>query len=216
VNAIISKFRGFMCAAAAGLCLACSAPSWGAAFQVTFDPVAELYGTAIFDLTEPCLANDNNYNTFAELLGLALSGCVVSLESAHVSMTGIGGPYSDYVAELPFVLFSSLLVIDNQLAGLTTLIPIRLEPAGGEFLSSALLAGFFHDDCDATLSFTAPSSSHPSGTVTFVGCGADGRPLTPLGGNIISITRVPEPGSLALLFGAGFAGWWVRRRRRPA
>jgi hypothetical protein len=215
----MQKLRRTVCAAAAGIVLLAGSPtSYGAAFQVTFDPIyVDLYGVAKFELTAPCLAHDNNYDTLAELAGLALNGCVVSLESANISTGGINGDFQLYEPELPFVILSSLLVVNHELAGLSTPVffPIRLEPFGeSENLSS--LAGIFHDECDATLAFKAPSNANPAGSATFVGCGADGNPLRPLSGDVISIARVPEPGTLALLAVAGVAGWWTRRRRWAA
>ncbi|HTQ01301.1 MAG TPA: PEP-CTERM sorting domain-containing protein [Casimicrobiaceae bacterium] len=212
MSKLLSKCRVLACAAVGGLFLTFSGASSAAAFQVNFDPSVDLIGSAVLDLTAPCLAHDNDYNTLKELAGLALGGCVVSLEFASVSTTGPDGHFTDYVAELPFVLFSELLIVDHQLAGITTLIPIRLEPVGGDSVSSLALAsglGFNHDDCDATLSFTV------SGGVTFTGCGPNG-PLSPFRGTITSITQVPEPGTLSLLGGALLAGWWVRRRRTKA
>jgi hypothetical protein len=207
-----SKLRVFTCAAIGSLFLGLSGPSTGAAFQVNFDPTPpDLFGIAVFDLTAPCLAHDGDYNTFYELLGLGIAGCTVSLESASISTTGPGGPFADYIAELPYVLFSELLIVNHQLAGLTTLFPIRLEPdGGGNLLAAVWTSGFTQgEDCDATLSFTV------SGGVTFTGCGPNG-PTSPLGAHITSITQVPEPGTLALLLGGGLAGWWVRRRRSRA
>lgn len=215
----MTRLRGLASAAAAALCMMSASPSQAAAFQVEFDPYIELYGFANFFVAEPCLAADGNYDTIAELAGLVLSGCYITLESARISTDGVGGPYTDYEAEFPLVLFSSLLIVNHQFAGLTTLIPIRLEPVGGDLeslASSTLQYGFFHDDCDATLAFKAPSASNPAGSVTFKGCDANGNQLDPLRGNVVSITRIPEPGTLALLFGAGVAGWWVRRRRVAA
>jgi hypothetical protein len=217
VKIAIRKLRGLICGAVAGICLTFTSYASATAFQVNFDP-PDLVGTAIFELTAPCLATDNNYNTIPELLGLVHDGCVVSLERASIST--LGGPDMEYVAELPFVFYSSLLISNHQLAGLTTGVllpfvgqipaPIRLEPAGGEFIASSLLTSFSHDDCDPTLSFTV------TGAVTFVGCGTNGRPLPALFATVDSITQVPEPGTLGLLIGAGVAGWWTRRRRQFA
>lgn len=204
------------CAAAAALCLMTSAPSQAAAFQVEFDPEPELYGFANFFLAEPCLANDGNFNTVSELLHLALDGCYIQLTSARVSITGSGGPYVDYVAEFPLVLVSALLIVDHELAGLTTLIPIRLEePNNLELLAASSLQFNFVRECHTSLSFTAPSNSNPDGTASFQYCGPNGERLA-LTGDVVDITRIPEPGTLGLLFGAGLAGLWVARRRRNA
>ena len=68
-----------------------SASSQAAAFQVNFDPVNDLFGEATFNLSAPCLATDNNYDTLAELFGLAVNGCVISLVDAQISISGAGG-----------------------------------------------------------------------------------------------------------------------------
>ena len=157
----------------------------------------------------------------AELAGLALSGCYITLESARVSTDGIGGPYTDYVAEFPLVLFSSLLIVNHQFAGLTTLVPIRLEPVGGDLELAGIVhacdTSFFHDDCDATLAFKAPSASNPAGSVDVQGLRRQRQSAAIRSVATSSrLRRIPEPGTLALLFGAGIAGWWVRRRRVAA
>lgn len=212
-----SKFkslRGFACAVAASLCMMVSSPSSHAtAFQVAFDPYTELFGVAIFDVSAPCLANDGTFALGSGLLQLVLNGCTISLVGAHISTDGANGTFVDYVAELPFVIFYGLMVGNNELAGLATL-PIRLEEVGvpdAFYLTSLANFGsyFVHEDCDATLSFTL------DGGAVFRGC--DGNTQLPrLTGEITSITRVPEPATLALVFGAGFAGWLTRRRKRAA
>lgn len=210
----ISRLRALALVAFASCFLTFSSPSSAAAFQVTFDPYTELYGTAIFNVDESCLAYDNNYNTFKELAWLAKNGCYITFLGAHISTDGIGGEFTNYVAIFPLVIFSSLLVEDHQLSGITTFIPIFLDEvlAAGTALHGSSLT----HECHATLSFTAPSWQNPAGGVTFRGCGEDGRLLSPLTGDVISIALIPEPGTLALLFGAGIAGWWVRRRRSAA
>lgn len=201
------NLRRLLGALATVVALSFSAQSGAAAFQVEFDPVAELYGTATFDLTAPCLANDG---IFTDFLGLTAAGCIVSLIDAHISITGNGGPYTDYTAILPLVFYSTLVIADHQLLGLTTWpIPIFLTPVVGS--STLLTSGWFH--CIPSIGFTAPTNGDPTtGTVIFNGCGADGRPLQPLGGNVVSITQVPEPAPLALLLGGLAAFWSVRRR----
>jgi len=207
----MTGIRRWLSAVSACACLAFSSPSGATAFQVEFDPYTDLFGTAIFYLTDACVAHDGDYDTPSELVNLFLSGCFMSLQSAHVSTEGASGPFTDYAAELPFVLFSELVIVNKQLAGLTTLVPIRLEPPGGDQVASVasftLTNGFFHDDCDAMLSFTV------AGGVTFKGCSSTGQQLPPLLGTITTIFQIPEPGTLALLAGAGLAGWWTRRRR---
>lgn len=212
-----AKLRVLACAAVASLCLMFSAPSRAAAFQVNFDPVNDLFGVAFFNLSAPCLATDNNYNTLAELLGLGLSGCVISLVDVDISVNGSGGPFVEYVSELPFVIFSSLLIVNHELAGLTTAFPIRLELAGVDenAASSALLSYTLIDDCDPTIAFTAPSANNPAGSVSFRSC-INGILQPPLNGNVTSISRVPEPATLALLLVAAAAGWVTRRRGRTA
>lgn len=177
------------------------------AFQVEFDPVLELYGTATFELTAPCLANDG---TFTDFLGLTAAGCVLSLVNAHISITGNGGPYTDYTSLLPLVFYSTLVIADHQLLGLTTWpIPIFLTSAVGG--SNPLLTSS-HVTCIPSIGFTAPTNGDPTtGTVMFNGCGADGRPLQPLGGNVVSISQVPEPSPLALLLGSLAFAWPMRR-----
>ncbi len=213
-----SSLRAFACAAAASLCMMFSASSQAAAFQVAFDPYESLYGVAVFDLSAPCLASDGTYTLWnGSLIELALDGCTVSLVSAHISTDGANGSFVDYVAEFPYVLLSVLMIQNNQLFGLTTLFPIFLDEMGFSENALALSSLNFNwpPECHATLAFSAPSSGNPSGGVTFRGC-ENGQLLGPLTGNITSITQLPEPATLALVLGAGFAGWLTRRRKRRA
>lgn len=211
----IRNIRRLLGALAAAAALSFSATSGATAFQVTFDPIAELYGTATFTLTDPCLAHDG---VFTDFLAMTAAGCVVSLVDAHISITGIGGPYTDFESILPLVFYSTLVIENHELLGLTTWpIPIFLTEAGGGASSSQASANWYH--CIPSLSFTAPTNSDPTtGTVTYNGCGPNGNPLPPLGGNVVSIARVPEPGSLALALAGLLALWPLRARwqRRQA
>lgn len=209
MSSICQKVRCLFIALAAAVTLGVSAPSGATAFQVTFDPIAELYGTATFSLTDPCLVQDG---TFVDFLGMTIAGCVISLVDAHVSLTGIGGPYTDYTAILPLVFWSTLVIEDHQLLGLTTSpIPIFLVPSLSTSFGASVAGGWYH--CIPSIAFTAPTNSDPTtGTVTFNGCGPNGQPLPPLSGNVISITQVPEPGTLALLLGSLALLWPVGRR----
>ncbi len=201
------RIRGLFAALAAVVALSFSAPSGATAFQVTFDPVAELYGTATFTLTDPCLLHDG---TFTDFLGMTAAGCVVSLLDARISINGIGGPYTDYIAILPLVFYSTLVIANHQLLGLTTWpIPIFLATAGSS-LSASVTGGWFQ--CIPSIAFVAPTNNDPTtGSVTFNGCGPNG-PLEPLSGNVVSIAQVPEPGTLALLLGGLLALWPIGRR----
>jgi hypothetical protein len=175
---------------------------------VTFDPFTELYGTAIFNVQDSCLATDNNYNTFWELLALAANGCYITFGGASISTDGFGGPYTDYNTPIPFdlVIFTQLIVSDHALAGITTFIPLEPVAAAASVAAFSLLGTTSH--CHEAILFTA------AGDVTFWGCN-NGQSVA-LTGDVIGIARIPEPGTLALLFGAGAAGWWVRRRRQAA
>lgn len=207
MNALISKLRTWVCVATTGYCLAFGTGASAAAFQVTFDPLVELYGIAVFDVQESCLANDNNYNTLWELFALASQGCYITFGGASISTDGEGGPYTQYNTPIPFdlVVFSQLIVEDHQLVGITTLIPLVPVSAAASVAALTLQSSSYGSHCHEALLFTA------AGDVTFFACN-DGQTVR-LTGDVISITRVPEPGTLALLLGAGVAGWWVRRRR---
>lgn len=210
MNRLISKLRTLAVAAAAGYFLAFSSASSAAAFQVTFDPFTELYGTAIFNVQDACLANNDNYNTFWELLALAANGCYITFGGASISTDGKYGSYTDYNTIIPFdlVIFTQLIIENHQLAGITTLILLEPVTAAANAAAFTLQNASFTSHCQEALLFTA------AGHVTFFGCD-NGQPVR-LTGNVISIVRIPEPGTLALLFAAGIAGWWVRRRRIAA
>lgn len=210
MNSFISRLRTLTIAAAAGWFLAFSSTSSAAAFQVTFDPFTELYGTAIFNVQDACLATNNNYDTFWELLQLAASGCYITFGGASISTDGIGGPYTAYNTPIPFdlVVFFQLIIANNELAGITTLIPLEPVAAAASVAAFGLQSASFVSHCHEAILFTA------AGDVTFFGCN-NGQPVQ-LTGDVISIARVPEPGTLALLLGAGVAGWWIRRRRLNA
>ncbi len=68
------NLRRLLGALATFVALSFSAQSGAAAFQVEFDPVLELYGTATFNLTDPCLAHDG---TFTDFLGMTAAGCIL-------------------------------------------------------------------------------------------------------------------------------------------
>ena len=205
------SLRGFACAMAASLCLLFhSVPSNAAAFQVAFDPPDLLWGIATFELSEPCLANNGLFSFGNGLLELLANGCTISLLGAHVSTDGQFGTYVDYVAQyytpFPYVFPFELLISNNQFAGLTTLLPILLQEAG--MANAQQLASVSTFGCVPYLAFTV------SGDVEFGFC-RDGV-LQTLPGEVTSITRVPEPATLGLVFGAAFAGWLTRRRKRAA
>ncbi len=208
------SLRAVACAIAASACMLFSAPSQSAAFQVEFDPPFELYGIATFDLSAPCLANNGTFSGAAALIPLTTTGCTIELLNAHISIFGNGGPYVDYVSAipipLPIVYLSDLIVANHDLAGLGTypLLPFFLMEANPP-APLLPLASFSTHPCYAQLGFTA------TGGVSFTGC-IDGQLQPALAGDIISITRVPEPATLALVLGAGLAGWLNRRRKRAA
>lgn len=213
------SLRGFACAIVMSVfAMFHSASSSAAAFQVAFDPWTELYGVATFDVSSACLGTDGMFNLYPDgnLIPLIADGCTISLLGAHISTDGAYGTYHDYVAVYPFpfypyVLFWELAVSGGQLAGLSTLVPIQLQEVGGAdpyFLSSVAGLARGSDDCGPTISFTV------GGHVEFSACVDGVRQSLP--GEVTSITRVPEPATLGLVFGAAFAGWIVRRRKRPA
>ena len=209
LNKKTKSIRAFAGAIAMGACMTFSTSSQAAAFQVDFDPDLFL-GVATFELTAPCLANDGLF-TGLSLFKLGKSGCLVSLLGAHITIDG-GVTYTDYVPLFPpFVVLSGLSIENHLLAGLGTFsfLPIvlnELEPPP-ELLALSFASLQFEHECHALLGFTL------AGDVSFQGCGEGG--LQPaLYGEITSITQVPEPATLALIFGAGLAGWLTRRRKR--
>lgn len=210
MTTLLSKLRSLALVAAAGYIMAFSNVSGAAAFQVNFDPPDALWGSAIFNVQDSCLATDGNYDSFWELLALALDGCYITFGGASISVNGEFGDFTQYNTPIPFdlVIFTQLIVDNHQLAGITTL--ILLDPVGEAASAAAfgLQTASTGSHCHEALLFTA------AGDVTFFGC-YNGVAYT-LPGDVHSIVRIPEPGTLALLFGAGIAGWWLRRRRDTA
>jgi hypothetical protein len=222
------RMRNLVCAAALGLFgLLSPAAQGGTRYVVAFDPPFTLFGAAVVDAEQACLANNGVFGPL-----IALNGCFVKLVSLDVTFNYNPGVDPDQVVryvpelDLPMPLIG-IQIANHELIGLATslLLPIRLEVQGeieeiqGLNLDQVHAFNFVEDECDATVVFTGTRNTRPPNLnnqppygVQFTACGPNG-PLAPLTGEITSIQRVPEPGTLALLFGAMGAGWIVRRRR---
>src|SRR5262249_6160725 len=59
-----SSCRALVCAASAAWFLAFGGTASATAFQVAFDPPLDLFGTAVLNLADPCLAHDGDYDTY--------------------------------------------------------------------------------------------------------------------------------------------------------
>jgi hypothetical protein len=212
-------------------------PAEAAVFAGTFDPV-DFEGTFKLVLSEECLIGDGWIANGSE-------GCAGSLESVVTSVTSSPPEGPSFVGSLTFApppvsspseLFG-FLFNEGALVGLdTTLIHHQLSspPTGAEwwiqFSSGGMPDGNHGPDplgcepecfeppcefCEELVSILQ-TSGLPSGVFLYAAnSNTGGNPTLVATAQYTSIQQIPEPGTLALVFGAMLTGWVMRWRLKP-
>jgi len=187
--------------------MALSAPARAAIWSSDYDPLPEFVGTGSFNVPDACLAAEDNLYVVG-----ALSGCSVITVLSNVSTNPV---VIDFAAALPSTDVDSYVVIGGKFVGVNT----------------GFIGGVDVGDVNYWFQFVATSTpgsieSPPSvhnlvnlfsncesfGDSGSVSCGDPIASAT----QGVTFTRVPEPGSLALILGALGAGWLARRRKIAA
>jgi hypothetical protein len=191
--------RVSLSAFAAAVVLVLAGPAGAAVWNSDYDPPAFI-GTAAFDVPAACLAGVAD----GEYLPTDFPGCSPIRVIGNVSTT----PAVDFSSVLPSSAIASYDVIGGQFVGVDTAI-----------IGSAALGFWFQ----FLSNFQHIGDSPPTVTNTvnlYNNCSSDGPTLfcsPPVNvATIVTFTRVPEPGSLALILGALGAGWLVRKRKPAA
>jgi hypothetical protein len=171
-------------------------------YSSSFDPPGPVSfsGTGLFQLDDACLAADGFYTAAA--CNLTLLSATVDVTDTSTSDTG----HLNFASLLPnIVSMVDLIISGGNLVGVNT----------------DLIGSVFASPCTGTIcgepwwiEWGTTSDSDP--VFLFTGnCDGDScfPAQTPIGTAFnVTFTRVPEPGTLALLFVAGGLGWLVRRR----
>lgn len=215
---------------AAGLAaLACAGPAGAANFNGRFDPISGIVPNMSYDGTFTIHVDDSclTQTVFNEGFGLVANGNAcgsMSLLSATVTLFETSNPsVTDLVTFAPPAISSrppltdvviapsgplfNVTGLDTSLLGpqLVSFGSIYTGPLWLQFVSDFRVPdpAFIYtgscsagdDEDDNGTSVCTPDTNNPSNPAS------------------VTITRVPEPGSLALALGALAAGWFVRRRR---
>jgi hypothetical protein len=157
-------------------------------YDVGYDPDHVFVGFAQLEVDEGCLTENGGGHSTGE-------GCSISLVWANMEDSA-GNDWTSGPQELSS---DSFTVVGNNLFSIET--SFFLHPVSDLFLASRV--GIRSSDCSGLLTMF----DNPSRDATF--CGSNGTDFADY-----TITRVPEPGTLALLAGAFGAAWFGRRKSR--
>jgi hypothetical protein len=182
-----------LCALAAAAVLTLGTPARAAFYSPDFDP--EFDGTALFEIGDACLLNDDG--TYS-----AVGACAVDMIFADMFDTNF--PLVHYTSGLQTDIAFQVVIAGNELTQFSTSDPI-LESCFGEFCTFADLQ--FFTGCD----FVIDESCEPLATLAF-----DSTVLRDGYRLIRQTDGVPEPGTLGLILGGVGAAWLARRRKAAA
>lgn len=217
-------------AVAALAALACAGPAGAANFNGRFDPISGIVPNMSYDGTFTVHVDDSclTLGVYNEAFGLVgngnpcgsmslLSATVTLFETSDPSVTDLVTFAPPAISSLP-PLTDVVIAPSGSLFNVTGLDTSLLGPqlvSFGSIYTGPLWLQFISDfrvpdpafiytgsctagddeDADNGTSVCTPNTNNPSNPAS------------------VTITRVPEPGSLALALGALAAGWFVRRRR---
>jgi hypothetical protein len=215
------SLRRFLASAAVAAALGLTGGAANAVvYSSTFDP-PNFSGTATFNVSQACLSAGNGFQTNG------VGGCTVSWDSATVTFQDAPTLTFDYTAFLPDGdAVSMIWVQGGELAGVIS------DAIGAYIVSGNSNPAFngpwwiqyaFSPPSDLITALDGPPSSGAFGLgVVYLYTGTcDGdfcfrNPDPVETANVLTFTRVPEPGTLALALGAVGAAWFARRREKIA
>jgi hypothetical protein len=199
------KFRTVMSALAGAAVLALAGPACAGIWSSDYDPLPEFVGTASFNVPDACLAAADNLYTVG-----SLPGCSVITVLTNVSTNPV---VIDFAPALPSTDVDSYVVIGGKLVGVNTGIIGGVDVGDinywFQFVATFTSGGI---EFPPTVHNLVNLFSNCEGVPGDVSCGDPIASAT----QGVTFTRVPEPGSLALILGALGAGWLARRRKIAA
>ena len=180
-----------LCTFAAAALLTLGTPARAAFYSPDFDP--EFDGTALFQIGDACLLNDDGMYS-------AVGPCAIDMIFADMFDTNF--PLIHYTSGLQTNIAFEVVIAGNELTQFSTSDP-TLSQCFEEFCTFADLefftgCGFSQDPCE------------PLATLTNAFFLSDGYRL------IRQPEPAPEPGTLGLILGGAGVAWWARRRKAAA
>lgn len=186
----------------------------GAFYSSSFDPPGPLNfsGTGLFQLDDSCLLSDGFYT--ASECHLTLLGATVDMTDTGTTDTG----HLDFGLLLPdsgdmidlFINGGDLVGVDSGLIGWTF-----ASPCTGTLCGNPWWIQWQSGISDPVFLYTGTCNSFDRLSASTDAVGPACSPFDNSAGEAtnVTFTRVPEPGTLALLVSALGAGWLARRRK---